>query len=67
MSTRPKKSEIKGLSDDVVLTRMKKAKTGYSGFLSDVIRQNAGGKKPEQLIIRAAHDAFMAIKGWLSL
>lgn len=62
-----KEAEIKGLSDPDVLTRMRNAKTSYSGFLSDIIRQGAGGKKPEQLIVKAALDAFTAIKGWIPI
>lgn len=62
-----KETEIKGLSDADVLERMRNAKTSYSGFLSDIIRQNAGNKKPEQLIVKAVLDAFTAIKGWIPI
>lgn len=59
-----KEKEIRNLSDADVLIRMRNAKTSYSGFLSDIIRQNPAGKKPGQLIAKAALDAFSAIKGW---
>lgn len=60
-----KEAEIRGLSDADVLMRMRNAKTSYSGFLSDVIRQNSGGKSLEQLVVKAALNAFTAIKGWM--
>lgn len=58
-------AKIKALSDEKVLECMASTKTSYSGFLSDIIRQNSGGKKPEQLIVKAALDAFTAINQWI--
>jgi putative ATP-dependent endonuclease of OLD family len=60
-----KEKEIKALTDAEVLARMRGAKTSYSGFLADVIRQNPNNKKASELIIQAAQDAFTAIKGWI--
>jgi putative ATP-dependent endonuclease of OLD family len=61
-----KEAEIKALNDGEILTRMRDAKTSYSGFLSDVIKQSAqNGKLKEQLITQAAVDAFSKIKGWI--
>lgn len=62
-----KEKMIRSLSDADVLIRMRNAKTSYSGFLSDIIRQNPAVKKTEQLIAKAALDAFMAIKGWMPI
>lgn len=58
-------AKIKNLSDEEVLEYMASTKTSYSGFLSDIIRQNSGKKKPEQLVIKAALDAFAAINRWI--
>ena len=60
-----KEAQIKALSDSEVLTRMRNAKTSYSGFLSDIIRQKASIKNSDQLVIKAALDAFIKIKEWI--
>ncbi|MFA6301681.1 MAG: AAA family ATPase [Legionella sp.] len=60
-------TEIKALTDSDILKQMSKAKTSYSGFLADIIRENPNCKQPNQLITQAAHDAFTAIKGWIPI
>lgn len=57
-----KELEIKALSDSEIIERMRKAKTAYSGFLADVIRQKLGSKTKNELIVKAAFEAFDAIK-----
>lgn len=60
-----KSAEIAALTDAEILTRMRNAKTSYSGFLADVIRQNPNNKQKNALITQAVQDAFAAIKGWI--
>ncbi len=60
-----KRREIEKLSESQILEKLKESKTGYSGFLADVIKENANSKEPDQLVIKPALDAFKAIKGWL--
>jgi putative ATP-dependent endonuclease of OLD family len=60
-----KEAEIRALSDTYILTCMRSAKTSYSGFLSDVLKHNSSKKKPDELIVKAALEAFTTIKRWL--
>lgn len=60
-----KSAEITALTDTDILSRMRNAKTSYSGFLADVIRQNPNNKQKDGLITKAVLDAFTAIKGWI--
>lgn len=60
-----KRSQINGLTDQMLIDRMRKIKTRYSAFLAEVIRENPNNKQPPQLIVQAALDAFNAIKGWI--
>lgn len=60
-----KRAEINALTDQELITQMRKIKTRYSAFLADVIRENPNNKQANQLIVQAAHDAFTAIRGWM--
>lgn len=60
-----KSAEIAALTDADILKRMRDAKTSYSGFLADVIRQNPNNKQKNGLITQAVQDAITAIKGWI--
>lgn len=62
-----KEAEIKALTDVDILKEIRGAKTSYSGFLADIIRENPNNKQREQLVTKAACDAFTTIKGWIPL
>ena len=64
---RAKMKELNSLSDEELYDKIKKDKTGYSGFLADIIRENPENRKPEELIPQYVLDAFNRIKEWLEL
>ena len=60
-----KTNEINALTNDKLIKKMRKEKTGYAGFLADIITQNPNKKPTEQLIPKAAMEAFDQLEGWL--
>lgn len=62
-----KYKELSSKTDDQILSIMRERKSSYSGFLSDIIRENPNSRNIDKMIPAAVSNAFNAIKKWFSI
>ncbi len=59
-----KTTELKALSNDDLVERMRSSKASYAGFLADVIARNPNNRPVESLVPQAAIDVFKKLQEW---
>ena len=60
-----KYKELNVLSNDELVSKMREAKSSYSGFLADVLLENPRKKSALDLVPPNVRASFDCIKGWL--
>lgn len=61
-----KQKELESLSDDELINKMRGEKASYSGFLADILAENAHGKPRDTLVPKAFRNAFSKVETWLT-
>ena len=62
---RAQSATLASLTDGQLIARMRAEKTGYSGFLADVILDNTRGRPRDALVPPALQNLFTVLDGWL--
>jgi len=60
-----KYKELNALTNELLITNMREAKSSYSGFLADVLLENPRKKSVTELVPPNLRASFDCIKGWL--
>ncbi|MES9972962.1 MAG: AAA family ATPase [Candidatus Thiodiazotropha sp.] len=59
-----KTDEITVLSNHGLVDKMRSSKASYAGYLADIIAKNPNNKQAEELVPKAAIEAFTKLKEW---